>query len=76
MQVSAAGTQRAIRVFLNNTTVVGGPIDFTPSATSQQMGLATLYKLAVNDFVELQVFQNSGGNLTFSTTAFCMVRVG
>jgi len=76
MQVSAAGTQRAIRVFLNNTTVVGGPIDFTPSATSQQMGLSTLYKLAVNDFVELQVFQNSGGNLTFSTTAFCMVRVG
>lgn len=75
MQTSAAGTQRSIRVFYNNTTVIGLGADETPSATSQQMNVTTVYKLAVNDFVELQVFQNSGGALTFSTGGFMMVRV-
>jgi len=76
MQVSAGGTQRSIRVFLNNTTAIGPGTDVKPDATSQALAVSLHYKLAVNDFVELQVFQNSGGNLTFSTSFFSMVRVG
>jgi hypothetical protein len=45
------------------------------------LNLTCLYSLAVNDYVELMAFQNSGGNLNSSVGAndapeFMMVRVG
>jgi hypothetical protein len=73
--LSAAGTYRELRVFLNNATVVGVGETAGPSAAAQDMSVVTLYKLAVNDFVELQALQNSGGALNFTTSGFMMVRV-
>ena len=54
-----------------------------PSNANYVMNLqaVTLYNLAVNDYVELTTYQNSGGSLTLDTTAqnspeFWMVKVG
>lgn len=80
---SNATGQRACRIFLNATTRIGGEQMQDTAAGSQPTRLIphTLYDLAVADFVELQVWQNSGISLNSaqaanSTGEFWMYRVG
>lgn len=78
---NANGTRNG-RIYLNNTTRlidVGWPPHTT--AAAQRFPIMTVYDLAVADYVELQVFQDSGGSLNtsitgFSTVNFWMYKVG
>lgn len=55
---------RGVRIYLNGTTVLVYSLVPASSATYQfQINLVTLWSLAVNDYVELQVFQDSGISL-------------
>jgi len=75
---STGGNSRLCRFFYNNTTQIGrGGSVYNPVANANiPVTLAAPYKLAVNDFVEFQCFQDSGGALNFTTDFFGMVRVG
>lgn len=72
---------RNLRIRLNGSTVL---VDLLLGMTfdNQWSGaVSTIYDLAVNDYVELTVYQNSGGNLIIyaspnSTPEFMMSRVG
>lgn len=72
---------RDVFIRLNNTTNIAyGRLPSLTAVTAQQEA-TTHYALAVNDFVELFVFQNSGGGLNVNATSayspeFSMVRVG
>jgi len=75
---SAAGAGRALEVRLNGTTVIVLQQD-APSAFAS-MSVSTLYSLAVNDYVELLAFQDSGSAMTIASSGnyspeFAMVRV-
>lgn len=73
--------ERYIRIFLNNATILALHNDTEVSAAdTHSLAISTLYALAVNDFVELQVFQNSGAGLNVNSAAnyspeFMFVRV-
>jgi hypothetical protein len=62
----AGGTQRLIDIILNGTSAISGggliasafPPD--PSAPDAFLNTVTIYKLAVNDYVELRVFHDIG----------------
>lgn len=75
---SVGGNNRLCRVLVNGVTQIGrGGGVFNPVANANiPVNLTTAYKLAVNDYVELQCFQDSGGALNFTTEFFSMVRVG
>lgn len=60
---SAVG-QRIVQFLINGTTEIGGDIVGNPGATFTESLLATaLLVLAVGDYVEVRVYQNSGGAL-------------
>lgn len=54
---------RTIRVMLNGTTSLGYVELPPPSATGCGLYLAGDYAFAANDYIEFQVYQNSGGAL-------------
>lgn len=73
---------RAMNILLNNGNNIAnlGNIYNTTGGTAP-MGLVAIYKFADADFIELAVFQNSGGALNVAGTAnqspyFGMVRIG
>jgi len=67
--VNATGS-RGVRAYLNNTTVVGEHVEVVASAgTVTVLHISTIYDLAVNDYVELQGFQSSGGALNMEQAA-------
>lgn len=71
VEFAANGTGiRGIKVRANGTTDLGA-IFFPNNGGSLGTGvaLATVYKLAANDYIELHAFQNSGGNLGLSSAA-------
>lgn len=60
---NATGLRR-LDVRLNGTTIIGSESTLNIGAGANlQMEVSTLYPMAVNDYVELLVTQNSGGNL-------------
>ena len=80
----ATGGRRILSILLNGTTLIGrveigsaaGGTGFTPAQTA-----ATVYDLAVDDFVEMRVFQDSGGALNVRADSnfspeFMMSRIG
>ena len=78
-----AGTGiRSVRIYLNGTTSIANAKQHTPSASQTDFfNLSTQYELAANDYLELQVYQTSGGNLNVDTSGntspeFMMARVG
>lgn len=81
---SAAGTRRVNQIVLNAglTPVASSEIGATSSATSFPIQFcAALYRLAAGDFVQAQVFQDSGGALNAIVSAnivceFALVRLG
>lgn len=65
---SATG-QRAIRIRLNGTTYISSDSRVNAGAVLIDTTTTTLYPLAVNDYVELMVFQDSGGALNTNLNA-------
>lgn len=67
---SAAGNQRLTRLYVNNATeicVASSPVSAALPQPAQVV--STIYKFAVNDYVELFVYQDSGGALNVQNVA-------
>lgn len=60
---SAGGTFRAVQIRLNGATTIAAALNSPSASNSSDMAVTTLYDLAVNDYVELMVRQDSGGAL-------------
>jgi hypothetical protein len=79
-QVSSSGTQRQVGIRVNGSTYIAF-LTIQPSAShGSEASIATIYDLAVNDYVQLVVVQDSGGALNVSAAGnyspeFSMVRV-
>lgn len=54
---------RQLELFLNGTTIIGLVLVPGVAATVVVLNVTCDYNLAVNDYVELRAYQNSGGNL-------------
>lgn len=73
---------RAAHIRLNNVTDLVDASDDDPGAAQPvDLTMITLYRLTAGDYVEVTVFQNSGGALNVLTNAntspeFWMVRLG
>jgi hypothetical protein len=61
--LSNASGYRWVEIFLNGTTVIARQAGPALSGPATDLSVSTTYHLAVNDYVELWVYQNSGGNL-------------
>jgi hypothetical protein len=69
---------------VNHTTAIADVVLYPGGANQVRLNLTTVYDLAQNDYVEVYVYQNSGGNLTLygnNTTPnysphFWMQRIG
>lgn len=74
--------QRSVQIRLNGTTNIGGdPRVGAAAAGGTRLAANTVYRLSVGDYVELVVFQNSGGalNVTYegnSSPEFGMTYLG
>jgi translation elongation factor P/translation initiation factor 5A len=61
--------RREIRLLLNGSTIIAQDIRAgSISGITSPMTLTTVYALAQNDYVEVQVWQNRGGNLNVLST--------
>jgi hypothetical protein len=60
---------RAIRLLLNNTTSIGQRNSTATSTDPCHIGIACDYKLAAGDYVEVQVYQSSGGILAVDSSS-------
>ena len=72
--------QRVVAIWLNGTTFIAMHTHINLVATLLSQSVATTYKLTVGEFVELRVYQDSGGNLNITSSAnyspeFSMVRI-
>jgi len=73
--------RRAARITLGGATVLALERDLAPAAAINcELNITTLYELAATNYVELEVYQNSGGDLDVEVSAnyspeFMMVRV-
>jgi len=74
--------RRQCAIRLNGTTFIAGiTVTAATGASETLLTCSTLYNLAVNDYVELMAFQDSGAGLNVTTAAnytpeFMMVRLG
>src|SRR6266540_1216557 len=71
---------RQLQIRLNAVTAICEQDITSIGAVVHRMSLATVYQLAVNDYVELTATQNSGGNLNINATGnhspeFWMARI-
>lgn len=80
MDASAGGARRAIEVRLNGASILA--MNFAPVAGAYAIAanVETVYDLAVNDYVELLAYQDSGGDLNVLSSSpyspeFWMVRI-
>ncbi len=78
---SSAVGKRAIAIYLNGSTEISQASQGLPSDYFLVTIVATIYDLAVNDYVELRVYQNSGGALNVEISGsfspeFMMQRIG
>ncbi len=68
---STAGTSRTCEIAVNGTTASGGSASSGPrpggTGSFSQASPTTLVHLNVSDYVELRIFQNSGGSVTTAT---------
>lgn len=72
---------RSINIMLNGTTNIGSSRCKPAAATYTILTGATIYNLTVNDYVEMTVWQNSGGALNIIgdsaySPEFMMQRIG
>jgi len=81
MFVSNATGLRGIRIYLNNSTIIAKLYIQAINGDTTPMAISTIYDLDVDDYVELQSIQTSGGDLAVAYSAeetpeFMMQRVG
>jgi hypothetical protein len=75
--VSAAGTFRQMKLRVNGATVIATGTGSPSASHGSEMAVPAQWKMAVNDYVELTVQQDSGGNLTVSgELMMCRVATG
>jgi hypothetical protein len=72
--------RRGVNLRLNGATVIAVNNETPLSTGATGMNTTTVYDLAVNDYVEVQVFQDSGGSLNINaggnySPEFMMVRI-
>jgi hypothetical protein len=73
---------RWVDIYLNGTTYIAAFRLDANSASDHEMVIASIYDLAVNDYVELRVVQTSGGSLSVLapnngiSPEFMMQRIG
>ncbi len=73
--------RREIGITLNGSTKIALENDWAVSGVqAMEMNVSTTYSLSVNDYVELEVYQNSGGDLNVNSSAaispeFTMTRI-
>lgn len=67
-QAVAGGNQRAMFLRLNGATYIGGQVSPFNAATGSGTSASEIIRLAVADYVELVVYQDSGGNLNALST--------
>jgi hypothetical protein len=79
---NAIGYRRAM-ILYNGTSLLGiqDSLALTSASITTHLTVAAIYRLAVNDYVELQVAQDSGSSLFVLSTAsrspeFSMIRLG
>ena len=60
---SNSSGSRAILILLNGTTIIGGDQRDASPDIATTCNVSVDYPLAVNNYVEVQVYQNRGGNL-------------
>ena len=75
--------QRSVRILLNGATMISAPMSNALSTASfgWRMDATTIYDLAVGDYVEMGIFQNSGGAINSqndgsATCVLWMYRLG
>ena len=61
--------RREIRFRKNGATTIDNHVQGTPGTTAVSLSMSTIVKLAGNDTVILEAYQNSGGNLNYNGTA-------
>lgn len=72
---------RYVDIFLNGAKILGRFCQAALNGDTSPVETTTVWELAVNDYVELRVYQNSGGNLAVISFAslspeFMMQRIG
>lgn len=72
---SAVGNRKAITVVNGTDTIDAASSVPTPSLATA-VKLSTIYRLAVNDYVSLSGWQNSGGSLAIYGASFWMTWIG
>lgn len=77
---NSAGNYREGRILYNNSTYIGMDIKTPITGDVTAFSMTTIYELAVNDYVEIDVLQNSGSTLNVVANGnyspeFSMVRV-
>jgi hypothetical protein len=76
-----ATSQRGCRIYLNGATVIANLWQEHTDVGSCRQNVATIYVLSATDYVELEVYQGTGGNLDVIATAnysleFMMQKIG
>lgn len=73
---------RTLYINLNGSTIIAMTVELNPTAgDSPMLNITTIYNLAVNDYIEMIVYQNSGGALNTRPSAnyspeFMIQRIG
>lgn len=66
---SASGAERQLRLLLNGTTSIARQNLLTGGIGADiEMSVGTVYRFAASDYIEAQVYQDTGGNLTIKAT--------
>ncbi len=78
---NTTGAYRIVIIRINGTTEIARQATFPSKAEDIHLSITTIYNLGVNDYAELIVYQNSGGNLNVEVVSnyspeFMMQRIG
>lgn len=65
-----ANGQRALNLKLNGTTVLASVLDSATAALGVRELVAIEYQLAAGDYIEVEVYQNSGGALNVTQQTY------
>ena len=77
---SNAGTVRDVNLRLNGATTIATDRKLPVATVTQNGGISRIYQLAVNDYIEVAVYQDTGAGLNMNATGnrspeFTMIRI-
>ena len=73
---SSSAGRRQLRILLNSATQLTNVVQDVDTGTGHVLSVVTIFDMAAGDFVELQAFQNTGGDLNAPAATFWAVQVG